>query len=258
MKLRRGVYILPSLFTTASLFSGFFSIICSFEEKFFWAASAILISAVLDSVDGAVARMTNTTSDFGMELDSLVDLVAFGVAPGVLAYVWALKPFGNWGWPVAFLFVACGAFRLARFNIQTKKLDHRFFVGLPIPMAAGALASLVIFMGDQSAFTLFHRQILSSEATAILMWIYIILLALLMVSKLRYRSLKGVDLTQRRRPFAILIAIALGLLLLALQPKPFIFALFFFYALHGPLRYFLFRKPTPEPSSMENPKSERV
>lgn len=254
MKLQRGVYILPSLFTTASLFSGFFSIICSFEEKFFWAAVAILISAVLDSVDGAVARMTHTTSDFGVELDSLVDLVAFGVAPGVLVYVWALKPFDHWGWAAAFLFVACGAFRLARFNVQTKKLDHRYFVGLPIPMAAGAVASLVIFMGDQSAFTLSHKEIFSSVATALLIWIYVILLALLMVSKLRYRSLKSVDLTQRRKSLALLIAIAVGLLFLASKPKPFIFALFFIYALHGPVRYFLFRKATPEPALAEEKK----
>lgn len=248
MKLERGVYILPSLFTTASLFFGFYSIVSSFEEKFFWAALAILISAVLDSLDGAVARMTNTTSEFGVQLDSLVDLVAFGVAPAVLAYTWALKPFGHWGWPVAFLFVACGAFRLARFNIQTKKIDHRYFVGLPIPGAAAALASLVIFMGDQSAFTLFHREILSSEATATLMYIYIIMLALLMVSKLRYRSLKGVDLTQRRRAFAMLIAFSLALSFLAYRPKLVVFLIFFFYALHGPIRYMLVRKSSAEPA----------
>ena len=135
---RRGVYILPSILTIGNLFCGFYAIIAVSKHDYSKAALAIMIALVVDFLDGAVARIAKATSDFGVELDSLADLVSFGVAPGMLAYVFAMRPFGRIGWLAAFLFAACGALRLARFNVQTRKLDKRHFVGLPIPAAAAS------------------------------------------------------------------------------------------------------------------------
>ena len=142
--LRKGVYVLPSLITTAGLFSGFYSVIASVRGDFFAAAVAILIANVFDILDGRVARLTNTTSRFGIEYDSLSDLIAFGVAPGILVYRWALEPWGSWGWLAASLYVTCGALRLARFNVQYETAEKRHFLGLPIPAAAEVIASAVL------------------------------------------------------------------------------------------------------------------
>ena len=133
---RRGIYILPNLFTTATIFLGVFAIIRASSGDFLTAAVCIVVAHVSDGLDGRIARLTNTTSDFGVEYDSLVDLVAFGVAPGILAYNWALGPWGHWGWLAASLYVTCGALRLARFNTQVALADKKSFVGLPIPAAA--------------------------------------------------------------------------------------------------------------------------
>ena len=143
--LRRGVYLLPNLLTTGGLFAGFYSIVATMNGNYLVAGWFVLIAAVFDGLDGKVARMTNTTSKFGVEYDSLADLVAFGVAPGLMMYAWALKPFGKLGWLAAFLYVVCGALRLARFNVQITTVESKRFVGLPIPAAAGMAASLVIF-----------------------------------------------------------------------------------------------------------------
>jgi len=142
--LRRGVYILPSLITTGGLFAGFYSVIASFRGDFFTAAVAVLVANVCDVLDGRVARLTNTTSRFGIEYDSLADLIAFGVAPGILVYRWALEPWGSWGWLAASLYVTCGALRLARFNVQYDVSEKRHFHGLPIPAAAEVIASTVL------------------------------------------------------------------------------------------------------------------
>ena len=139
----KSIYILPNLFTTASLFCGFYSIISSINGDFLAAAVAIVIAGVFDGLDGAVARATHTTSKFGVEYDSLADLVSFGVAPGVLAYLWALNPFGRLGWVAGFLYVACGALRLARFNVYVPVKDQSYFQGLPIPAAASMIATTV-------------------------------------------------------------------------------------------------------------------
>ena len=138
--LKRGVYLLPNLVTTGGLFAGFYGIVATMKGDYQLAAWFILISAVFDALDGKVARLTGTTSRFGVEYDSLVDLVSFGVAPGLLMYSWALQPFGKFGWLAAFLYVVCGALRLARFNIQVNTVESRRFVGLPVPAAAGMVA----------------------------------------------------------------------------------------------------------------------
>ena len=141
----RGVYLLPNLITSMSLFAGFYAIVASMDGRFYAAAWAILIALILDGLDGRVARMTKTTSGFGVQYDSLADLVAFGVAPGIMAYLWALKDFKQFGWAAAFLFVVCGALRLARFNVQQGSFDPRYFNGLPIPAAAMMVAASVAF-----------------------------------------------------------------------------------------------------------------
>lgn len=238
---RRGVYILPSILSIGNLFCGFYAIIAIYKNDYSKAALAIIIALVVDFLDGAVARMVKATSDFGVELDSLSDLVSFGVAPGMLAYVYAMKPFGRIGWLAAFLFAACGALRLARFNIQTKKLDTRYFVGLPIPAAAGIIASSVLFLGNTPSLEIFEYQILSPEVTSALMVVLVAVTAFLMVSKIRYRSLKEFDIS-RRHPFTILISVLLTMLIIASEPNLLLFTFFFLYALSGFLRYLPFRR----------------
>jgi len=246
-RVRRGVYLLPAALTLANLCCGFYAIIAVYSDDYTHAAIAILLALLLDFLDGAVARLTNTTSDFGVQMDSLADLVAFGVAPGFLAYVYALKPFGRLGWLAAFSFAACGALRLARFNITTTKLDKRFFVGLPIPAAAGVIAALVLFMRESSSLIVFDRELLGSQVTGPATLVLVFLLAFLMVSRLRYRSLKGVELRQPR-PATVLFALLLALLLIAAEPVLLLFGTFLLYALSGLARTlpFLRRAPSAE------------
>ncbi|MGH7425945.1 MAG: CDP-diacylglycerol--serine O-phosphatidyltransferase [Candidatus Methylomirabilales bacterium] len=236
---RRGVYILPSILTIGNLFCGFYAIIAVSKHDYSKAALAIMIALVVDFLDGAVARIAKATSDFGVELDSLADLVSFGVAPGMLAYVFAMRPFGRIGWLAAFLFAACGALRLARFNVQTRKLDKRHFVGLPIPAAAGIIASAVLFLGDEPSLKILEVQVLSAEVTSALIVVLVAATAFLMVSKVRYRSLKEIDIA-RRRPFTILVSLLLAMLIIAAEPSLLLFGLFFLYALSGFLRYLPF------------------
>jgi CDP-diacylglycerol--serine O-phosphatidyltransferase len=221
------VYLLPNLVTTGGLFSGFYSIIATFKEEYRLAAIAILVALVFDVLDGRVARMTKSSSRFGVEYDSLSDLVAFGVAPGVLAYRWALELWGVWGWLAASLYVVCGALRLARFNVQVEVADKRSFVGLPIPAAAGVIATTILmyyFLGGEGATT---------KHITLLLLIYA--LGGLMVSTIPYFSFKELPLG-RRQPFWILI---LGIILIQLaiaEPQLMLFSVFFFYALSGPIR----------------------
>ena len=244
-EVRRGVYILPSILTIGNLFCGFYAIIAIYKHDFSKAVLAIIIALVIDFLDGAVARFAKATSDFGMELDSLADLVSFGVAPGMLAYVFAMQPFGRIGWLAAFLFAACGALRLARFNIQTKKLDTRYFVGLPVPAAAGIVVSSVLFLGESPSLVVLEYQVLSPEVTSALMVVLVTVTAFLMVSKVRYRSLKEIDIS-RRHPFTILISVILAMLVIASEPRLLLFGFFFLYALSGFFRYLpLWRKRVP-------------
>ena len=178
---RKGIYILPNLFTSASLFGGFYAIIASIQGRYEAAAIAIIISAVLDCLDGRVARFTGTASHFGIEYDSLSDLVAFGVAPAILAFLWALEPFKRLGWLAACLYVICGALRLARFNVEKSSSDSSYFKGLPIPAAAICISSMVLFAADINSMSEIRHKI-------IIFMIYF--LSFLMVSSLRYYSFK--------------------------------------------------------------------
>jgi CDP-diacylglycerol--serine O-phosphatidyltransferase len=225
--LRRGVFVLPNLITSAALFSGFYSIICCFRGDFLWAAITILIANVLDALDGRVARLTHATTRFGIEYDSLSDVIAFGVAPGILVYRWALEPWDTWGWLAASLYVTCGALRLARFNVQFDNAEKRHFLGLPTPAAAQVIASTVL---------LYHRFGGEGETHKHLILLLVTYaLAGLMVSNVRYLSFKESDL-YRRRPFSFLVAAIVVLKLIIAEPQIMLFAGFWVYAASGPVR----------------------
>jgi CDP-diacylglycerol--serine O-phosphatidyltransferase len=221
---KKGIYILPNLFTSCSLFCGCYAIIAATQGRYDAAAVAILISSLLDGLDGKIARFTNTTSQFGIEYDSLSDLVAFGVAPGLLVFEWSLKPFGRFGWLAVFLFVTCGALRLARFNIQKGNRESHHFKGLPIPGAGVFIATAILFMnslGDPSE----HQPILFISAVYVL--------SFLMVSTIEYLSFKGMDLF-RRKPFNMLVATILVFVVVAYKPALMLFLLSSLYVLSGP------------------------
>ncbi|MDH3628483.1 MAG: CDP-diacylglycerol--serine O-phosphatidyltransferase [Acidobacteriota bacterium] len=193
-KRRRGIYLLPTLFTVGNLFCGFSAIIQSMDGHLTSAAILIVVAGVLDGLDGRIARLTNTTSEFGFEFDSLADLVSFGLAPAVLAYAWVLKPFERVGWLVGFIFVVCAAMRLARFNLRNTVQEKRHFAGLPSPAAAGIFSSLMLTFPN--AF---------NEGTAVAAPIAIVIfLALLMVSRVRYPAFKDLGLSDRKSYFVVL------------------------------------------------------
>ena len=225
--MKKGIYVLPNLLTSGSMFLGFYAIIHAFQGDFNRSAMAILMAAILDGLDGRVARLTHTESRFGVEYDSLADLISFGVAPAVLAYTWALKPFGRFGWLAAFLFLACGALRLARFNVQVNSVESSHFVGLPIPAAAGVIASLVLFI-NRLNIIMINRSIM------ILLLVY--LLALLMVSSIRFFSFKKFDLI-RRKPFSTLVLMVLAFVVVVSEPEIMLFAIFCLYIFSGPAIY---------------------
>lgn len=216
------IYVLPNLLTTGNMFFGFVAIVMSIQSNFIYAAYSIVGAAVFDLLDGRVARLTHSTSQFGAEYDSLCDLVSFGVAPGILLYLWSLQPFGRIGWLASFLFACCGALRLARFNVQAHIIEKNYFQGLPIPMAAGIVASSVL------AFT--ELEIESKQSIWILAMT--ILLAFVMVSNFRYRSFKDIDLKGRKPFWYLIIGVAL-LFVIAMKPEVMLFVLFLSYALLG-------------------------
>jgi len=219
------IHPLPCLFTTASLLSGFYAIISSINGHFFNAAVAILVAAIFDGLDGRVARLTKTTSLFGMEYDSLCDLVSFGVAPGLLAYLWALKPFGRYGWLAAFLYVATTALRLARFNSLTLEKAPKDFVGLPCPAAAGMIATTVLF----------SRYLGATETVkhvSIVLLVY--LLSYLMVSTFPYMSFKH-PAAKRKKAFHVTVLLVLLMILVAAEPPVTLFVIGVTYVLSGPI-----------------------
>ena len=230
--LHRGVYVLPNLFTTGGLFAGFYSLICSMRGDFQAAAVFILVAQIFDILDGRIARLTRTTSRFGIEYDSLADLIAFGVAPGILVYQWALEPWHTWGWLAASLYVTCGALRLARFNVQYDNVEKRHFIGLPIPAAADVVASTVLlyyYLGGEGA---------TSKHVILLLIIYA--LAALMVSEVRFFSFKETKL-YRRQPFWLLVGAIVLIKLIIAAPQPMLFMGCAAYALSGPSRWVLLR-----------------
>ena len=238
----KGIYILPNLFTTCSLFCGCYAIIAATQARYDAAAIAILISSLLDGLDGKIARFTNTTSQFGIEYDSLADLVAFGVAPGLLIFEWSLKPFGRFGWLAVFLYVTCGALRLARFNIQKSSLESHHFKGLPIPGAAIFLATAVLFINS-----LGHDV----ERQPILFISAMYVLSFLMVSTIDYLGFKGIDLF-RRKPFNVLVATILVFIVVAYKPALMLFLFSSLYIFSGPAQslYRLFRKQAKKTRSL--------
>ncbi len=234
---RRGIFLLPSLFTTANLFSGFLAVLLTTHGRYVEAALAVLAAILLDILDGKVARLTNTTTQFGLEFDSLADVVSFCVAPAFLLYAWALSHLGRAAWLAAFLFVICGALRLARFNVYAGLVDRRFFVGLPTPAAAGLAASSVLLLADTEVA---RWGLLAISAATYLV-------ALLMVSTFRYWSFKEVDLSRRHR-VGILLLVVLAVLIVATNHQLFLFTLFGFYVLSGPARRLWVRKPEGVPA----------
>ncbi len=222
---RKGIFILPNLFTSASLFGGFYAIVAAIQGRYEAAAVAIIISAVFDGLDGRIARFTHATSHFGNEYDSLSDLVAFGVAPGILAFLWALEPFGRLGWLAAFVYVICGALRLARFNVSKNSLPSNYFKGLPVPAAGCFIASSILF-------TSVLGGIPENKRIIIIFMIY--MLSFLMVSTVDYLSFKEFDI-RNRKPFNVLVSIILICILIAYKPKIILFFILLAYILSGPV-----------------------
>lgn len=223
---RKGVYLLPNLFTTGALFGGFYAIISAMNDQFAHAAMAIFAAQVLDGFDGRIARMTNTTSAFGTEYDSLSDMVSFGLAPAVVLFSWGLEPLGKYGWAAAFVFVTCAALRLARFNTHAGEGDNHYFVGLASPPAATLMASGV-WWGSELELTL-PISVFAAFVTT--------LVGLLMVSNLRYQSFKGLD-GDRRVPFVALFITLMVFIVVTIDPPKVLFAMAFLYALSGPLSW---------------------
>lgn len=222
---RRGIYLLPNLFTIAGLFAGFYAIVTAMEGYFNYAAVAIFVAMIMDFFDGRVARLTNTQSAFGAELDSLSDMVSFGVAPALVIYSWSLEGLGKLGWLAAFIFAAAGALRLARFNTQVSVADKRYFQGLPIPAAAGVLASMVWLCVDSEIL---------GDGVSMMTAILAIIIAILMVSNVRYYSFKEIDL-KGRVPFVAILLVVLAFVGISLDPPKILFFIFFCYALSGPI-----------------------
>ncbi|MBW1645262.1 MAG: CDP-diacylglycerol--serine O-phosphatidyltransferase [Deltaproteobacteria bacterium] len=225
----RGVFLLPNLFTMGNLFCGFFAIISIFKGNFQLAATAIIVANVFDILDGKVARLMNATSRFGMEFDSLADLISFGMAPAILAYIWGLSEYGRFGWLAAFLFLACGALRLARFNVQVDTADKRYFTGLPIPAAASMVASTVM---------IFFQLGGSGTVRNIFILLLIYGLAFLMVSNVKYHSFKD-SLARDRAPFQFLVMAVIFIVILVAEPQITLFVLFALYVFSGPGEYLL-------------------
>lgn len=223
-KRKRGIYLIPNLLTTGNLFSGLFSILAVFNANYMAAAIAILVAVVFDMLDGKSARWTNSTSQFGVEYDSLADLVSFGVAPGLLIYSWALSGHGMVGSAVMFAFVACGALRLARYNVMAATSESRYFTGLPIPAAASVVATLVVF--DH------HIVRMGAEVKPLLILIMTLVLAFLMVSTIKYRSFKDLRFKDGHH-FNYLVWVVLALMLVVAWPQVMLFVVFAAYAISG-------------------------
>jgi CDP-diacylglycerol--serine O-phosphatidyltransferase len=223
-KRRRGIYLLPNLFTTAALFAGFYGILAANAGRFEAAALGIFAAMILDGADGRIARMTNTQTDFGAEYDSLSDMVAFGVAPALVAYEWALGDIGKLGWLAAFVYTAGAALRLARFNTQIGVADKHYFQGLPSPSAAAIIAGSVWIGVDNG---------IAGSTVSLLVGLLTAGAGLLMVSNFRYHSFKALDL-HGRVPFVVIVVIMLGFALVVLDPPIALFALFLGYAISGP------------------------
>ncbi len=225
-KLRsKGIYLLPNLFTTGALFFGFYAVVASMNGHFAKAAIAIFVAMILDGLDGRVARLTNTQSEFGAEYDSLADMVSFGVAPALVAFSWSLQTLGQAGWIAAFIYVAGAALRLARFNTQVDTADKNYFTGLASPAAAAIVAGTV--------WALSESDVIGSEV-AILMAIVVGTAGILMVSNVQYHSFKGIDL-KGKVPFVAMLAVVGAFAVVSLDPEVILLAVFLIYGSSGPV-----------------------
>lgn len=225
VKRPRGVFLLPNLFTTGALFSGFYAVIAGMNGQFEAAAIAIFVAMVFDGLDGRVARMTNTSSKFGAEYDSLSDMVSFGVAPSLVAFTWSLSEAGKWGWLAAFIYCACAALRLARFNTQIGSMDKRFFMGLPSPAAAATLAGF-IWWSSASQW--------DPAGSSALIAVYVAVLGLLMVSNILFYSGKDINL-KGKISFPKMIGLVLAAGFISTEPHLWLWLLFLGYTLSGPV-----------------------
>ena len=235
-KRRKGIYILPNLFTLAALFGGFYAVVMAMNGRFDLAATGVFCAMVLDSLDGRVARMTNTQSAFGEQMDSLSDMVSFGAAPALIAYEWALKGLGRWGWIAAFVYCACAALRLARFNVNTGVVDKRFFQGLPSPAAAALVAGfiwLVTEVGVRGEDLLW----LSWKQVTWVMFGFTLYAGLTMVTNVPFYSFKDVQM-KKSVPFVVIVLIALVIAIINIHPPTVLFGVFVIYGLSGYVVYF--------------------
>ncbi|MBP6007372.1 MAG: CDP-diacylglycerol--serine O-phosphatidyltransferase [Rhodoferax sp.] len=244
-KRRKGIYILPNLFTLAALFGGFYAIVMAINGRFDQAAVGVFCAMVLDSLDGRVARMTNTQSAFGEQMDSLSDMVSFGAAPALIAYVWALKGLGRWGWIAAFVYCACAALRLARFNVNTAVVDKRYFQGLPSPAAAALVAGFIWVATD-----LGH----DGARWAWPMFAVSLYAGLTMVTNVPFYSFKDVQM-KRSVPFVVIVLIAMGIAVINIDPPIVMFGVFVLYGLSGYAVYF-WRKTKGIPTSVISTSTE--
>ncbi|MEI7763766.1 MAG: CDP-diacylglycerol--serine O-phosphatidyltransferase [Comamonadaceae bacterium] len=226
-KRRKGIYVLPNLFTLAALFGGFYAIVMAINGRFDLAAVGVFCAMVLDSLDGRVARMTNTQSAFGEQMDSLSDMVSFGAAPAIISYVWALQGLGRWGWIAAFVYCACAALRLARFNVNTAVVDKRYFQGLPSPAAAALVAGFIWVATD-----------LGIKGTSVAWPTFALALyaGLSMVTNVPFYSFKDVHM-KKSVPFVVIVLIALGIAVINIDPPIVMFSLFIAYGVSGYVIY---------------------
>ena len=226
-KPRKGIYVLPNLFTLAALFGGFYAIVMAMNGRFDQASVGIFCAMVLDSLDGRVARMTHTQSAFGEQMDSLSDMVSFGAAPALIAYEWALRGLGRWGWFAAFVYCACAALRLARFNVNTAVVDKRFFQGLPSPAAAALIAGFIWLATDQGWL---------ADKLAWYMFGLSLYAGLSMVTNVPFYSFKDFSM-KRSVPFIVIVSLAIGIASITIYPSPAVFGLFVVYGFSGYVVY---------------------
>ena len=238
-KPRKGIYVLPNLFTLAALFGGFYAVVMAMNNRFDLAALGVFCAMVLDSLDGRVARMTNTQSAFGEQMDSLSDMVSFGAAPALIAYEWSLRGLGRWGWIAAFVYCACAALRLARFNVNTAVVDKRYFQGLPSPAAAALVTGFIWLMNDYGV---------EGAEVRWFMFAFALYAGLTMVTNVPFYSFKDVSM-KKSVPFAVIVLLALVIAVINIDPPAVLFGLFVVYSLSGYAVYG-WRRFKGEPTSM--------
>ena len=239
---RKGIHILPSLFTTGNVFCGFYAFVAVLNEQFYFAAWAIVAVMIFDGLDGRIARLTKTTSAFGEQYDSLADIITFGMAPAFLAYSWVLKPFGRLGWMAAFLFLLCATLRLARFNVTNPEIRSKHFIGLPSPASAVVIASIVIAFED----------LFATRMNPFIMVMVVYALAFLMVSNIKYPAFKQFDF-KKRVVFSRFLFVILFIYVLATIPRVALFILGITYAIIGPIGLLIKNKKLAAESNETSP-----